>query len=144
MVLHLTQNMPLNVGLDKECAFAQWQLNIVHGHCTATDGTIELPPTIQLPENSPSALINYIYPEIDQHPLPDSQDFSNHAILSSQNSNVDKINQDILNCFSEEESTFHDTLLNNNLLYKLVLNPQISELTLKLSAYEALGLLNLY
>jgi ATP-dependent DNA helicase PIF1 len=115
-VLHLTQNMRLNIGLDKERAFAQWQLDVGHGHLTAADGTIELPPTFRLSENSLPALINYIYPGIDQHALPDGQYFSSHAILSSHNSDVDEINQDILNRFPGEESTFHsaDALLNNN------------------------------
>src|SRR6202023_191045 len=115
-VLHLTQNMRLNVSLNEEHAFAQWRLDIGHGHHTAADGTIELPLHFQLPENSLSTLIDNIYPGIDQHPLPDSQYFSSRAILSSRNSDVDEINQDILNRFPGEESTFHsaDSLLNNN------------------------------
>ena len=108
--------MHLNIGQDEERNFAQWQLNIAHGRHTAEDGSIELSPSFQLPDNFLSSLIKYIYPGIDQLPLPDSQYFSNHAILSSRNSDVDEINQDILNHFPGEESIFHsaDSLLNNN------------------------------
>jgi ATP-dependent DNA helicase PIF1 len=89
-------------------------LDVGHGCLTAADGTIELPSTFRLSENSLLALIDYIYSGIDQHLLPDGQYFSSHAIPSSCNSDVDEINQDILNHFSGEESTFHSTLLNNN------------------------------
>jgi ATP-dependent DNA helicase PIF1 len=91
-------------------------LDVGHGRLTAADGTIELLPTFSLPENSLSTLIDHIYPGIDQHPLPGNQYFSSRAILSSCNSDVDEINQDILNRFPGEEVTFHsaDSLLNNN------------------------------
>jgi ATP-dependent exoDNAse (exonuclease V) alpha subunit len=91
-------------------------LDIGQGRHTTAEGFVELSPSFQLPDNSLPTLINHIYPGIDQHPLPGSQYFSSRAILSSRNTDVDEINQDILNNFPGEELVFHsaDSVLNNN------------------------------
>src|SRR3954447_14503276 len=51
-VLHLKKNMWLDIGMEEEQKFAQWQLDVGHGHHTHADGTIKIPQDFQLPENS--------------------------------------------------------------------------------------------
>jgi len=100
----------------EEQNFAQWQLDVGHGQHTTPDGNIQLPPHFLLPENSLSALITYIYPTINQLPTPSPEHFSSRAILSSRNTDVDDINQKILDLFPGEEVTCSsvDSVLNNN------------------------------
>ena len=114
-ILHLKENMRLIQGVEEQ-NFAQWQLDVGHGQHTTPDGNIQLPPHFLLPENSLSALITYIYPTINQLPTPSPEHFSSRAILSSRNTDVDDINQKILDLFPGEEVTCSsvDSVLNNN------------------------------
>jgi hypothetical protein len=99
-VLHLTQNMCLDRTPESN-TFAQWLLSVGAGQAITQDGTIELYPTMCLPQNTVEGLIHAIYPDIAQGPKPDAF-FLEHTILSSKNDTVDHLNQMILNTFPGE------------------------------------------
>ena len=61
-VLHLHQNMCLNVEVEQEKNFAQWQLDIGHGMHTDELCNIKLLDCMKLEENTVEALIHHIYP----------------------------------------------------------------------------------
>jgi hypothetical protein len=101
-VLHLTQNMRLDRTPQSD-AFAQWLLTVGAGQAIAPDGTVELYPTMRLPENTVEGLIHAIYPDIAHGPKPDAF-FLERTILSSKNDTVDLLNQMILDRFPGEQS----------------------------------------
>ncbi len=88
-VLHLHQNMRLNVGVE-----------------------------VKLEENTTEALIQHIYPGLSTLPLdpPPHQYFSDRMILSSRNDDVDELNKAMLDAFSGEEQTFfsQDSVANDH------------------------------
>jgi len=114
-VLHLYQNMCLNVDIEQERAFAQWQLDIGHGKHTDPSDKIILPPNLRLEENTIEALIRHIYPGLSQLQPPLHQYFSKRMILSSCNDDVDDLNSLMLNSFPGEECIFfsEDTVAND-------------------------------
>ena len=106
-VLMLKENMHLNTAHEEECEFAQWQLNIGHGGLTDATNNITLPNFFKCPENTKESLIATIYPTIDSNPLPTNQYFAEHTILTSQNDDIDLLNQKILNKLPGEEYIYH-------------------------------------
>ena len=63
-VLHLTQNMRLNVDNAQERDFAQWQIDIGHGWHTNESDDVTLPESFKCTENTVQSLIDTIYPSI--------------------------------------------------------------------------------
>ena len=98
--------MRLNVAVEQERAFAQWQLDIGHGKHTDDSDKIVLPPNLKLQENTVEALIQHIYPGLSQLQPPLHQYFSERMILSSSNDDVDDLNSLMLNSFPGQEQTF--------------------------------------
>ena len=76
-------------------AFAQWLLKVGAGSHLPPDKSILLPPNMHLPQNNIEALINAIYPGIDQGNMSD-QFFLECTILSFKNNTDDQLNQMIL------------------------------------------------
>jgi len=117
-VLHLHQNMRLNVGVEEEKNFAQWQLDVGHGKHTDDLCNIKLLDSMKLEENTTEALIQHIYPGLSTLPLdpPLHQYFSDRMILSSRNDDVDELNKAMLDAFSGEEQTFfsQDSVANDH------------------------------
>ncbi len=117
-VLHLHQNMRLNVGVEEEKNFAQWQLDVGHGKHTDDLCNIKLLDCMKLEENTTEALIQHIYPGLSTLPLdpPPHQYFSDRMILSSRNDDVDELNKAMLDAFSGEEQTFfsQDSVANDH------------------------------
>src|SRR6266542_3557172 len=105
-VLHLHQNMRLNVDIEEERAFAQWQLDIGHGKHTDNSDKIILPPNLRLEENTVEALICHIYPGLSQLQPPLHWYFSERMILSSHNDDMDNLNSLMHNSFPGEEHIF--------------------------------------
>jgi len=107
-VLHLHQNMRLNVGIEEEKNFAQWQLDIGHGKHTDELCNIKLLDCMKLEENTVEALTHHIYPGLSNLQLnpPPYEYFSDRMILSSRNDDVDDLNNTMLNTFPGEEQTF--------------------------------------
>ena len=114
-VLHLHQNMHLNVDIEQERAFAQWQLDIGHGKHTDNSDKIILPPNLRLEENTVEALIRHIYPGLSQLQPPLHRYFSERMILSSCNDDMDDLNSLMLNSFPGKECIFfsEDTVAND-------------------------------
>src|SRR6266542_6132645 len=113
-ILHLHQNMRLNVDVEEEKNFAQWQLDIGHGKHTDDSDKIILPQNLRLQENTVEGLINHIYPGLSQLQPPLHQYFSERMMLSSRNDDVDDLNSLMLNSFPGEECIFfsEDTVAN--------------------------------
>ena len=105
-VLHLTQNMRLNVDDAQERDFAQWQIDIGHGQHTNESGDVTLPESFKCAENTVQSLIDTIYPGIGLLPHPEDHYFSQCTILSSRNDDVDELNHAILNHFPGELQVF--------------------------------------
>ena len=76
-------------------AFAQWLLKVGASSHLPPDKSILLPPNMHLPQNNIEALINAIYPGLDQGNISD-QFFLERTILSSKNDTIDQLNQMIL------------------------------------------------
>src|SRR5271168_1254602 len=67
---------------------------------------ITLPNHFKCLENTLNSLIETIYPGITQLPLPSDEYFANRTILTSQNTDVDEINEQMLDEFPGEEKVF--------------------------------------
>src|ERR1700679_2894870 len=98
--------MRLNTHVEAEKTFAKWQLEVGHGKHTDETGSITLPNHFKCPENTLNSLIEAIYPGITQLPLPSDEYFANRTILTSQNTDVDEINEQMLDEFPGEEKDF--------------------------------------
>jgi PIF1-like helicase len=98
--------MRLNTHVKAERNFAKWQLEVGHGKHTDETGSITLPDHFKCTENSITSWVQTIYPEINQLPLPPDQYFAEHTILTSQNDDVDDINEEMLRQFPGEERKF--------------------------------------
>ena len=115
-ILKLIQNMRLNTADEQDREFAQWQLDIGHGHHTDENKNIILPDHFHCTENTIESLIETIYPGIAYHIPPTDHYFAKCTILASHNDDVDSINTDILRQFPGEIQTFlsADSIKNNN------------------------------
>ena len=115
-VLHLRKNMRLDVSVEQEREFVQWQLDVRHEKHTDGQDNVTLPESLLLKDNTITGLINYIYPNIGQLQPPLHQFFSERVMLSSWNVNMDEINKIILNQFPGEVREFHsaDQVVNNS------------------------------
>jgi hypothetical protein len=107
-VLHLQQNLCLDTAVQEEADFARWQLDVGHGqHHTDEDCTITLPEHFMCRENNVDSLIDTIYPGITApHHNLDSY-FSECTILSGLNSDLDSLNEAIMQRFPRDIHTFH-------------------------------------
>jgi hypothetical protein len=114
-ILHLYQNMRLNVAVEQERGFSQWQLDVGHGKHTDELGNINLYQGLMLEENTVQALINHIYPGLSQLQPPLHQYFSDRIILSSRNDDVDDLNNLMLDSFPGVDHIFfsNDSVAND-------------------------------
>jgi ATP-dependent DNA helicase PIF1 len=104
-VLHLTQNMRLNIGNDVEHQFAEWQLRVGHGDFTDQSDNITLPDHFCTPENTVQSLIDTIYPGLATTAQPDEY-FADRTILCSCNDDVHELNKRILDSFPGDEKVY--------------------------------------
>jgi hypothetical protein len=106
VVLHLHQNMRLNTRIEAEANFAKWQLEVGQGKHTDKDSVISLPAHFKCRDNTVDSLIESIYPGIRTRNHSSSY-FAERTILSSLNSQVDSINQELLRKFPGNVQLFH-------------------------------------
>ena len=93
-VIHLRQNMRLDTSDDSHI-FAQWLLDIGHGHSTP------LPTFVTMPDfmccQNEKNLIASIYGSLkNHHPIPPPQCFRDRAILAGTNNDIRRLNSTIL------------------------------------------------
>jgi hypothetical protein len=104
----LTLNINMRLGEDQsEREFAKWQLDVGQGDYTDDDGNIVLPDHFKCLENTLESLIETMYPNISNLPLPTDQYFSEHMLLSAHNEDVHAINAQILDNFPGAEHVYH-------------------------------------
>ena len=105
-VLHLQQNMHLNIFNEAEADFAKWQLDVGQGKHTNDACNITLPDHFKCRENNVASLIDFIYFGVDTPNHPDLY-FSKCTILSCKNNNVDSLNTAVLERFPGPIQVFH-------------------------------------
>lgn len=103
-ILWLTKNMWLENDDNESWIFAQWLLNTGHGRNTDADGTIYLPAHMHC--SSSEALMDFIYPSIEQEGVPPPSYFLKQIILAAWNSDVDKSNAVVLAKMNGEERVY--------------------------------------
>ncbi|SGY19869.1 BQ5605_C017g08358 [Microbotryum silenes-dioicae] len=122
-VLRLSTNMRLLAAADrmtktertKAQGFANWFLGVGDGSANKTEDTIALPSDLLLPAASRnrSGLIKHVYPVpvlvLDNMSTDEKVAyFSNRAILAPKNSEVDQINDMVLDLLPGEAQTFYN------------------------------------
>jgi hypothetical protein len=87
-----------------EQQFAQWQVDVGHGRLSDEEGNVHIPPGFCCPQNTVESLIEQIYPNIGTplHPPHADLFFSERAILSARNADVNSLNHTILDLFPGE------------------------------------------
>src|SRR6266704_5807174 len=92
-LLKLVRNMRVQDD-PEEMQFAQWLVDVGHGRLTDADGNVDIPPNFCCQENTVQSLIDEIYPNIGAplHPPHADQFFSECAILSARNADVNSLN----------------------------------------------------
>jgi len=103
-VIHLHQNMRLQDDPEAE-EFGEWLLQIEHGQNSDENGKIKIPQDIR--SNNIESLMNFIYPNLDSTSLPPPEYFLNRKILAPQNSDVNSINETLLDRMSGNVKTYY-------------------------------------
>ena len=103
-ILRLRTNLRLSRSTTDELRFADWLLDVGHGTHIDMNGTIPFETEMRVPDIT--TLIHDIYPNIDRIQPPPPY-FMDRIILAARNSDVDDINNAILNLFPGNESTFY-------------------------------------
>lgn len=91
-------------GDDGSREFAEWLLDVGHGRNSDDSGDVQLPPSMR--SDGVNSLIDFIYPDVASTPPPPPEYFAKRMILAPRNSEVDNINQEILDRMSGEEQVF--------------------------------------
>lgn len=100
-VLSLTENMRLQQWDVNVYEFVQWLLDVGHGqNMVGNRKEVDLLPGMRVEDVE--TLINTIYPAIDTTPPPPPEYFMNHMILALRNTDVEGLNQIILECMTGE------------------------------------------
>lgn len=103
-VLILRTNMRLANSSAEERNFALWLLDVGHGRNLDKDGKIGF--DLHMHVDNCESLINHIYPNIE-NVIPPPQYFLDRIILAPRNTDVDNLNDVILNRFPGLESIFY-------------------------------------
>ena len=105
-LLHLYQNMRLNIHNEAEANFARWQQDVRQGRHTDNDTIISLPDYFKCRENTVASLIDEIYNNLES-PNHSAEYFVERTILSSLNADVNSMNKQVLQRFPGESHTFY-------------------------------------
>jgi hypothetical protein len=105
-VLHLHQNMQLNIEIEAEREFARWQLEVGQGMHTDDNSNISLLSQFHCRENSVASLIDTIYPGLTR-PNLSAEYFADRTILCCLNEDVDKTNHKVLQKFPGQSQVFY-------------------------------------
>ena len=116
-VLKLIKNMRVQDD-PEERQFAQWLIDIGHGRLTDDDDNVDIPSDFCCPHNTVESLIEEIYPSITTplHPPHIDQFFSERAILSARNADVNSLNHTILDLLPGDmiEAQSADSVMNDD------------------------------
>ena len=105
-ILHLTENMQVDLTDPQSVEFAQWLLDIGSGKDLPLNHKIPIPPHMLSP-STVKELISEIYPGISQGNRLSSQYYLKRAILAPRNAEVTELNSSILDSFPGDLQTFH-------------------------------------
>ncbi|SCZ91924.1 BZ3500_MvSof-1268-A1-R1_Chr5-3g08223 [Microbotryum saponariae] len=113
-VLHLSVNRMTETERAKAQGFADWLLGVGDGSANKTEDSIALPRELLLPATSRnrSGLIRHVYPgpalELDNMSIGEKVEyFRDRAILAPKNSQVDHINDMVLDLLPGDAQTFY-------------------------------------
>ena len=85
--------------------FREWLLQIGHGLNSDEDGKIKIPQDIR--SNNIDSLMNFIYPNLNSPLPPPPEYFLNHIILAPRNSDVNAVNEALLNKMNGDIKIFY-------------------------------------
>lgn len=103
-ILHLHQNMRLSQTVQDQ-EFAQWLLDVGHGRNIDDESNVNIPEDMIC--DTPTDLIDFIYPNVHCRPTPPPDYFSQRMILAPRNADVSNINMEVLRRMAGDEYTFH-------------------------------------
>jgi hypothetical protein len=103
-IIHLHQNMRLRDDPEAE-QFGEWLLQIGHGQNSDESGKIKIPRDIC--SNNIESLMNFIYPNINSAPPPPPEYFLNRMILAPRNSDVNTVNETLLDKMNGDAKTYY-------------------------------------
>jgi hypothetical protein len=103
-VLHLRQNMRLRNDPDAE-EFGKWLLQIGHGQNSDDTNNILIPHDIR--SKDIDSLMNFIYPDLHSCPPPPPEYFLNRMILAPRNSDVNDVNDALLDRMCGDVRTYY-------------------------------------
>jgi hypothetical protein len=102
--LHLHRNMRLKDDSEAE-EFGRWLLQIGHGLNSDQNGRIEIPQDICTYDIE--SLMNFVYPQLQSSPPPPPQYFLNRMILAPRNSDVNDVNEILLDRMAGDAKTYY-------------------------------------
>ena len=107
-VLKLKENMRLENSTQEEKDFAQWLLDVGHGHGINAEGHHILPGHMKCGE-SVTSLLNTVYPGISVLDPEENNDqyFLERTILNARNEDVDELNESVLQRLRGPEKIFY-------------------------------------
>jgi PIF1-like helicase/DNA helicase Pif1-like protein len=105
-IIHLHQNMRLRHDPQAE-EFAEWLLDIGHGRNSDENGEIQIPQNMCC--NNIESLMNFVYPNLNSSPPPPPDYFLNQLILAPLNSDVNAVNEALLDEMSGDVKIYYST-----------------------------------
>jgi hypothetical protein len=102
-IIHLHENMRLRNDPDAE-EFGKWLLEIGHGRTSDDEGRVEIPQDIR--SKDIDSLMNFVYPNLDSQ-TPPPEYFLNRIILAPRNSDVNDVNEILLDRMAGDVTTFY-------------------------------------
>jgi ATP-dependent DNA helicase PIF1 len=106
-ILKLKKGMFLYGVTDDKIKFVKWQIEVGHGKLTDDNGNVTLPGCFHSTQNTVESLIDTIYPDIGNPVLKPDTFYSERAILSARNDDVDSLNKEVLEMFSGDGKVYH-------------------------------------
>lgn len=103
-VIHLHRNMRLQQDPHAE-EFAKWLLDIGHGR--NSDESSEIQISQDMCSSNIESLMNFVYPALNSTPPPPPDYFLNRMILAPRNSDVDAINETLLDRMNSDIKIYY-------------------------------------
>ena len=85
--------------------FAAWLLQIGCGENSDENGKVAIPQ--EMCSNDIESLMNFIYPDLDSSSLPLPEYFLNHMILALQNTDINSVNETLLDRMSGDIKIYY-------------------------------------
>ena len=103
-LIHLHQNMRVTDDSEAD-EFRDWLLQIGHARNSDEDGKVKIPRDIRC--NDIDSLMNFIYLNLNSSPPPPPEYFLNRMILAPRNSDVNIVNETLLNKMNGHVETYY-------------------------------------